>query len=180
MCSVACDCTCMCMYIYFCPYVYIYILYFIHLSQRAFVEVQWTESEEKTTHMVGHEGKVRARVPVLSQWAPIFIKKTLRKCIKYSLIPRLPSVHIHYCTTEALEIKRAASSVCLRRIVALCGLGVYVVRPGVYGVPSQQILYSMRPSRAKTGFPAHSVVQTGYTTPTLRFSDTLNRLVGVV
>ena len=92
-----------------------------------------------------------------------------------------------YCTTEALEIKHAASSVCLRRIVALCGLGVYecglgvyVVRPGVYGVPSQQILYSARPSRAKTGFPAHSVVQTGYTTPTLRFSDTLNRLVGVV
>ena len=76
-------------------------------------------------------------------------------------------------TTEALEIKRAASSVCLRRIVALCGLGVYVVRPGVYGVPSQQILYSARPSLAKTGFPAHSVVQTGYTTPTLRFSDTL-------
>ena len=81
------------------------------------------------------------------------------------------------CTTEALEIKRAASSVCLRRIVALRGLGVYVVRPGVL---SQQILYSARPSRAKTGFPAHSVVQTGYTTPTLRFSDTLNRLVGVV
>ena len=75
------------------------------------------------------------------------------------------------CTTE---IKCAASSVCLRRIVALCGLGVYecglgvyVVRPGVYGVPSQQILYSARPSRAKTGFPAHSVVQTSYTTPTL-------------
>ena len=94
---------------------------------------------------------------------------------------------INICTTEALEIKRTASSVCLRRIVALCGLGVYecglgvyVVRPGVYGVPSQQILYSARPSRAKTGFPAHSVVQTGYTTPTLRFSDTLNRLVGVV
>ena len=77
------------------------------------------------------------------------------------------------CTTEALEIKRAASSVCLRRIVALCSLGVYVVRPGVYGVPSQQILYSVRLSRGKTGFPAHSVVQTGYTTPTLRFSDTL-------
>ena len=74
------------------------------------------------------------------------------------------------CTTEALKIKRAASSVCLRRIVALCCLGVYVV-------PSQQILYSARP---KTGFPAHSVVQTGYTTPTLRFSDTLNHLVGVV
>ena len=101
---------------------------------------------------------------------------------------------IYLCTTEALEIKRAASSVCLRRIVVLCGLGVYecglgvyecglgvyVVRPGVYGVPSQQIFYSARPSRAKTGFPAHSVVQTGYTTPTLRFSDTLNRLVGVV
>ena len=97
------------------------------------------------------------------------------------------------CTTEVLEIKRAASSVCLRRIVALCGLGVYecglgvyVVRPGVYGVPSQQIFYSARPSRAKTGFPAHSVVQTGYTTPTLRFSDTLlvwrsvYSLVGVV
>ena len=52
-------------------------------------------------------------------------------------------------------------------------IGVYVVRPGVYGVLSQQILY---------GAPAkvHSVVQTGYTTPTLRFSDTLNRLVGVV
>ena len=47
-------------------------------------------------------------------------------------------------------------------------------------MPSQQILYSARPSRAKTGFPAHSVVQTSYTTPTLRFSDTLNRLVGRV
>ena len=89
-------------------------------------------------------------------------------------------MYVYVCTTEALEIKRAASSVCLRRIVALCGLGVYGVRPGVYGVPSQQILYSARPSRAKTGFPAHSVVQTSYTTPTLRFSDTLNRLVGVV
>ena len=96
-------------------------------------------------------------------------------------------VCMYVCTTEALEIKRAASSVCLRRIVALCGLGVYecglgvyVVRPGVYGVPSQQILYSACPSRAKTCFPAHSVVQTGYTTPTLRFSDTLNRLMGVV
>ena len=51
-------------------------------------------------------------------------------------------MYILLCTTEALEIKRAASSVCLRRIVALfglgvyeCGLGVYVVRPGVYGVP---------------------------------------------
>ena len=94
---------------------------------------------------------------------------------------------INICTTEALEIKHTASSVCLRRIVALCGLGVYecglgvyVVRPGVYGVPSQQILYSARPSRAKTGFSTHSVVQTSYTTPTLRFSDTLNRLVGVV
>ena len=89
-------------------------------------------------------------------------------------------VCMYVCTTEALEIKRAASSVCLRRIVALCGLGVYVVRPGVYGVHSQQILYSAHPSRAKTGFPAHSVVQTGYTIPTLWFSDTLNRLVGVV
>ena len=74
-------------------------------------------------------------------------------------------VCIYVCTTEALEIKHTASSVCLRRIVALCGLGVYVVRPGVYGVPSQQILHSARPSRAKTGFPAHSVVQTGYTIP---------------
>ena len=89
-------------------------------------------------------------------------------------------IRTYICTTEALEIKRAASSICLRRIVALCGLrvyecglGVYVVRPGVYGVPSQQILYSARPSHAKTGFPAHSVVQTGCTTPTLRFSDTL-------
>ena len=35
-------------------------------------------------------------------------------------------------------------------------------------------------SRAKTGFPAHSVVQTGYTIPSLWFSDTLNCLVGVV
>ena len=89
-------------------------------------------------------------------------------------------VCMYVCTTEALEIKCAASSVCLQRIVVLCGLGVYecglgvyVVRPGVYGVPSQQILYSARPSRAKTGFPAHSVVQTGYTIPTLWFSDTL-------
>ena len=82
-------------------------------------------------------------------------------------------VCMYVCTTEALEIKRAASSVCLQRIVALCGLGVYVVRPGVYGVPSQQILYSARPSRAKTGFPVHSVVQTGYTIPTLWFGDTL-------
>ena len=32
-------------------------------------------------------------------------------------------VCMYVCTTEALEIKRAASSVCLRRIVALCGLG---------------------------------------------------------
>ena len=40
------------------------------------------------------------------------------------------------------------------------------VRPGEYGVPSQQILYS-EPAKV------HSVVQTGYTTPTLRFSDTL-------
>ena len=89
-------------------------------------------------------------------------------------------VCMYVCTTEALEIKCAASSICLRRIVALCGLGVYecglgvyVVRPGVYGVPSQQILYSARRSHAKTGFPAHSVVQTGYIIPTLWFSDTL-------
>ena len=68
-------------------------------------------------------------------------------------------VCMYVCTTEALEIKRATSSVCLRRIVALCGLGVYVVRPGVYGVPSQQILYSACPSRAKTGFLAHSLVK---------------------
>ena len=40
-----------------------------------------------------------------------------------------------------------------------------VVRPGVYGVPSQQILYSARPSCAQTCFPAHSEVQTGYTKP---------------
>ena len=102
----------------------------------------------------------------------------VRTVRKYSIL--IHDMCIHICTTEALEIKRAACSICLRRIVALCGLGVYVVRPGVYGVPSQQILYSARPSRAKTGFPAHSVVQTGYTTPTLRFSDTLNSLVGVV
>ena len=44
------------------------------------------------------------------------------------------------------------------------------VRPGVYGVPSK----FSEPAKV------HSVVQTGYTTPTLRFSDTLNRLVGVV
>ena len=48
-------------------------------------------------------------------------------------------VCMYVCTTEALEIKRAASSVCLRRIVALCGLGVYVVRPGVYGVPANSL-----------------------------------------
>ena len=61
-------------------------------------------------------------------------------------------VCMYVCTTETLEIKRTASSICLRRIVVLCslgvygcGLGVYVVRPGVYGVPSQQILYSALP-----------------------------------
>ena len=35
---------------------------------------------------------------------------------------------ILFCTTEALEIKGAANSVCLRRIVVqstVCGLGVY-------------------------------------------------------
>ena len=40
--------------------------------------------------------------------------------------------------------------------------------------------FTARALPVPTGFPAHSVVQTGYTTPTLRFSDTLNCLVGVV
>ena len=60
----------------------------------------------------------------------------------------------------ALEIKGATNSVCLRRIVALCGSGVYGCSLGVYGVRFGSVWVS----------PAHSVVQTGYTTPTLRFS----------
>ena len=37
-------------------------------------------------------------------------------------------IYIYICTTEALEIKGAANSVCLLRIVVknrVCGLGVY-------------------------------------------------------
>ena len=112
-------------------------------------------------------GRCGCKVGRVSRW----VERKGKQDLEFPLSQQAALVHT--CTTEALEIKRAASSICLRRIVALCGLGVYVVRPGVYGVPSQQILYSVRPSRAKTGFPAHSVVQTGYTTPTLRFSDTL-------
>ena len=48
-----------------------------------------------------------------------------------------------------------------------CGLGVHGCGLGVYGVRFRS-------------FPAHSVVQTSYTTPTLRFSVSLNRLVGVM
>ena len=59
------------------------------------------------------------------------------------------------CTTEALEIKGAANSVCLRRIVvqsAVCGLGVYGCGLGVYGVRFRSVW--------------NSVVQTSYITPT--------------
>ena len=42
-------------------------------------------------------------------------------------------INIINCTTEALEIKGAANSVGLRRIVVLCGLGVYGCGSGVYG-----------------------------------------------
>lgn len=42
--TYTCTCICTC---------------FLFLSQRAFVEVQWAESEQQTIHMVGHEGKVR-------------------------------------------------------------------------------------------------------------------------
>ena len=51
--------------------------------QRAFAEVQWTESEQKTVHMVGHEGKVRPStypyctcILVLNMYTCIYIVHT--------------------------------------------------------------------------------------------------------
>ena len=74
------------------------------------------------------------------------------------------------CTTEALEIKGTASRVCSLRLLT----GAYeVFTPCVWLTQ-----HSTPPPPPPTH--THSVVQTGYITPTRRFSDTLNRLLAVM
>ena len=86
----------------------------------------------------------------------------------------------HTCTTEALEIKGAANSICLRRIVALCGLGVYGCGLGVYGVRFRSVWCAVQECMV-CGLGVYGFPRAFCGTNRLHYTHSaLNRLVGVM
>ena len=83
--------------------------------------------------------------PIENLWYELkeFLRREVKPRTKEELVA---GIHQFWetVTTEALEIKGAANSVCLRRIVALCGSGVYGCGLGVYGVRFRNVWVSPR------------------------------------